>query len=269
MHANRWAIALSLVALGGVPACSQLLAGGLVAGQALQPISDDQEVQIGRAAAQQVLSDPKTPPAPQTAVTSYVTSIGQAIAAKSERPNLPYEFHVIVSPDLNAFALPGGQIFVTTAAVAAMKDESELAGVLGHEIGHVAHKHGIDKLREQMVAQGIAVAALGGSPQLVQQAGGIALNLVFNGFSRDFENQADQFGCAYENAAGYDPHGLGNFLGTIAQKLGDTPKVFEPLSDHPAISARVSALNGEISQQRLAATATNAQAFLAATQALR
>lgn len=261
------AVCLGTAALS-LPACSQLLAGGLVAGQALL-ISDDQEVQIGQSAAQQVLSDPKTPPYTHAQVDAYVTSIGQTVAAHCDRSNLPYQFHVIVSDELNAFALPGGQIFVTTSALRAMKNEAELAGVLGHEITHVAHKHGVETLRKTMVAQGIATAAFGSTPQLVQQAAQIALGLVLKGYSRANEDEADHYGAVFSNAAGYDPHGLVSFLQTIAQTMGDTPAVLEPLSDHPAISERTAKINAEIASAGLTQTTTNAAAFLSATGPLR
>lgn len=249
--------------------CAQLLAGGWVAGQALLPISEADEIRIGQAAAAGVLADPKTPPYPDPTVNAFVTQVGQRVAAQSDRPGLPYVFHVLRSEELNAFALPGGEVFVTTAALKAMADESQLAGVLGHELAHVSRKHGLDQLKRSMVAQGIVIAALGSTPQLVQQAGKIAEDLVLKGYGRDAENEADWYGVIYENAAGYDPHGLGAFLSLLAQKYGDTPKIFEPLSDHPAISERIAKLTSEIRQLRLTHTETDASRFLAETQPLR
>ncbi|HEY9855812.1 MAG TPA: M48 family metalloprotease, partial [Stenomitos sp.] len=182
---------------------------------------------------------------------------------------LPYEFHVITSSELNAFALPGGQIFVTTAALKAMKNEAELGGVLAHEVTHVAHKHGIDQLRRAMLAQGIAIAALGSTPAIAQQAGKIALELVLKGFSRTAEDEADRYGARFTSAAGYDPHGLSSFLQTLAQTMGDTPKAFEPLSDHPIISERVQHITETISEWQLTGTEVSAQTFLNQTQPLR
>lgn len=251
------------------PGCAQLLLGGLVAGQALAPISDEQEVAIGRSAAQEVLGDPGTPSYPNATLASYVQVVGMRVAQRSQRPTLPYEFHVIASSELNAFALPGGQIFVTTGALKAMKSETELAGVLAHEVTHVALRHGIDQLRRAMLAQGIAIAALGSTPALAQQAGKIALDLVLKGYSRTAEDEADRYGVLYSSAAGYDPQGLSSFLNTLAVTLGDTPKAFEPLSDHPIISERVKRISQIIAEQHLTGTEVGAEVFVSRTQPLR
>lgn len=261
--------ALLVLLMGSVSGCNQLLMGGLVAGQALTPISEAQEIQIGRSAAEEVLKDPKTPAYVNTQVTQYVTELGQKVAAYSERPQLPYEFHVVSSAELNAFALPGGQIFITTAAIQSMKSEAELMGVLGHEIAHTARSHGIDQLRKAMVAQGILVAAFGSTPALVQQAGKLALQVVLNGFTRTLENEADWYGVVYANSAGYAPRGLSDFLNTLLQKYGDTPKAFEAFGDHPSISERLNHIATEISTLRLQGSTVNGQTYLNQTQPLR
>lgn len=267
---RRWWTAVVLCAgLVVTPGCAQVLLGGLVAGQALAPISDEQEVAIGQSAAQEVLADPKTPAYPNAQVTRYVQGVGVKVAQQSGRANLPYQFHVISSSELNAFALPGGQIFVTTAALKAMQSEAELAGVLAHEVTHVAHRHGIDQLRRAMLAQGIAIATLGSSPALAQQAGKIALELVLKGFSRTAEDDADHYGAVFASASGYDPNGLPSFLNTLRQTLGDTPKAFEPLSDHPVISERVKRLTQIISEQHLTGSEVGAEVYISQTQPLR
>lgn len=262
--------ALCLAALmGTAPGCAQLLAGGIVAGQALLPISDEQEIRIGDAAAQEVLADPKTPPYGNAEVVAYVNAVGNKVAQRSDRPDLPYSFHVIQSAELNAFALPGGEIFITTAALKAMKNEAELAGVLAHEVVHVARRHGIDNLRAAMVAEGITTAALGSTPAVIQQAGKIAASLVLKGYTRTLETDADHFGAIYSNAAGYDPRGLGTFLTTLAQTVGDTPKAFEAFGDHPVISERVAALDAQITKLSLDAKNQATETFLARTAPLR
>lgn len=266
---SLWKALFITALLGTAPACSQILAGGLVAGQALLPISDDQEIQIGKAAAKEVLADPKTPAYVNTEVNAYVNAVGKKVAARSDRPDLPYTFNIVNSSELNAFALPGGEIFITTAALKAMKNEAELAGVLAHEVVHVARKHGTDGLRAAMVAQGITTAALGSTPALVQQAGKIAADLVLKGHSRGLESDADRYGAIYTNAAGYDPHGLGTFLTTLAQTSGDTPKAFEVFGDHPVISERVSNLEAQIAQQALNNRTQDAETFISRTAPLR
>lgn len=267
---RRWWTSLALAGLLALtPGCAQVLLGGLVAGQALAPISDEQEIAIGRSAAQEVLADPKTPAFANTQVASYVQGVGMKVAQRSERPGLPYQFHVIASSELNAFALPGGQIFITTAALKAMKNEAELAGVLAHEVTHVAHRHGIEQLRRAMLAQGIAIAALGSTPALAQQAGKIALELVLKGYSRTAEDDADRYGAIFSSGASYDPNGLSTFLDTLAQTLGDTPKAFEPLSDHPIISERIKRISQIIAEQRLTGAQLNTETYLSQTQPVR
>lgn len=260
----------ALVALAlSVSGCAQLLVGGLTAAQALQPISEAQEIQIGQAAAQEVLSDPKVRLYPDAQVDAYVTRVGARMAARSERPGLPWEFRVIQDPSLNAFALPGGQIFITTGALKAMKNEAELAGVLGHEVAHVAHKHGLDKLKQAMVAQGLLIAALGSSPELLQQAGKIALQLVLNGYGRAAELEADRYGTLYEARESYDPHALANFLQTLTATSGETPAWLGALSTHPSLAERLETIRQTIAQNHLSGGQARQAEFLAGTAPLR
>ena len=268
MKKTLLATSLALVTLA-TSGCAQLLLGGLTAAQALQPISDAQEIEIGRSAAQEVLNDPETRVYTHSGVTSYVQQVGARMAARSERPGLPWEFRVVDDPTLNAFALPGGQIFITTGALKAMKNEAELAGVLGNEVAHVAHKHGISKLQQAMVAQGIAIATLGSSPQLAQQAGAIALQLVLNGQGRGAELEADRYGTLYESRENYNPNSLGDFLRTIESTSGGTPEWLGVLSTHPPLNERLETIRATIEQNRLSGTETRQSDFLTATAPLR
>lgn len=263
-------VATTLAVLAtGLSGCAQLLLGGLTAAQALQPISDDHEVQIGRSAAQELLNDPKTEVVTDSGLTAYVKEVGGRMAANSERPTLPWAFYVVKDAELNAFALPGGQIFVTTGALKAMRNEAELAGVLGHEVAHVAHKHGIEKLKQAMVAQGLAIATLGSSPDLVQKAGSIALTLVLNGQGRSAELEADRFGTLYQAHDHYNPKALGDFLQTIEATSGSTPAWLGVLSTHPPISERLETIRQTIAQNHLSGTLTREPDFLNATRSLR
>lgn len=267
---KRMLLATSMAFLTlGSTGCAQLLLGGVTAAQALQPISDEQEIAIGHAAAREVLDDPKTTLYLNSTVTTYVQTIGMRMAARSERPDLPWEFRVIEDSALNAFALPGGQIFITTGALAAMKNEAELAGVLGHEVAHVAHKHGIDKLKRSMLAQGLAIATLGSSPKLAQQAGAIALTLVLNGQGRGAELEADRYGTLYEARENYHPDALGDFLRTIDASSGGTPAWLGVLSTHPPLDERLETIRQTIVQNRLSGSLRREDEFRAATAALR
>ncbi len=259
-------LAMVTMSLAG---CSQLLAGGLTAAQALQPISDEQEVEIGISAAQEYLYETETRMYTNPGVNAYVKAVGKRMAARSERPDLPWEFRVVEDAALNAFALPGGQIFITTGALKAMKNEAELAGVLGHEVAHVAHRHGIDKVKQQMVTQGLVIATLGASPELVQQAGAIALTLVMNGQGRGAELEADRYGTLYEARENYDPEALGDFLQTITPTSGDAPAWIGALSTHPPLDERLDTIRQTIIQNHLSGSQTRRTEFLAGTAPLR
>ncbi|MNK68445.1 TPR repeat-containing protein YfgC precursor [compost metagenome] len=268
MKKTLLATTLTLATLGSA-GCAQLLTGGLTAAQALQPISEAQEIEIGRSAAQEVLNDSKTRLYTHSSVNAYVREVGMRMASRSERPGLPWEFRIVEDAALNAFALPGGQIFITTGALSAMKNEAELAGVLGHEVAHVAHKHGIEKLKQAMIAQGIATATLGSTPQLAQQAGAIALTLVLNGQGRGAELEADRYGTLYEARENYNPQALGDFLRTIDTTSGGTPAWLGVLSTHPSLNERLETIRQTIEQHKLSGNLTKESEYLTSTSPLR
>ena len=257
----RVLLVLSLVFSLGMTGCAQLLIGGITAAQALQPISDEQEVAIGNSALQQMAADPKFQLYGGEALNQYVAQIGVRLAKETSRPNLPWRFGIVVSDDLNAFALPGGIICVTTGALKAMRNEAELAAVLAHEIGHVVERHGIDQLKRAMVAQGLAIAALGTSPEIAQAAGSIALQIVLNGYGREAEFEADRYGAQLAAKDGYNPVALVGFLETIAARGGETPGWLVPLSTHPSVEQRVQAIQQLVREQKLTGSKTNADAF--------
>ena len=140
---TRW-IALSLM----VAACATNPVTGK---RELSLVSEQQEIQMGQEGAQQVAQEIGL--INDQALQQYVQGIGAAIAAKSERPNLPWTFRVVDDPSPNAFALPGGFIFVTRGLLGLMNNEAELASVVGHEIGHVTARHSVHQMSEQQVSQ--------------------------------------------------------------------------------------------------------------------
>ena len=190
-----------------------LAVGILVSGCALNPVSgknelalvsESQEIEMGKQGAADVArsiglyNDP--------AVQAYVSRVGLALAARTERPNLPWAFQVVDDPSVNAFALPGGFIFVTRGLLTHMSNAAELATVLGHESGHVAARHSVQQIsRGQMAQLGLGIGALLSST--VRQYSAVAsasLGLLFLKFSRDDETQADQLGFRYALTDGYD-----------------------------------------------------------------
>lgn len=176
------------------------------------------------------------------ALQSYVSEIGQELARTSHRPNLPWTFTVIDSPAINAFALPGGYIYVTRGILAYLDDESELAGVLGHEIGHVTARHAAQAYTRQAQASlGLTVLSIfvpGVQP--FTQLGSAGLSVLFLKNDRAAELEADRLGVEYESGAGWDPSGVPRFLATLARVDAlSEDGVPNWLSTHPAPESRV------------------------------
>ena len=205
-----------------------LLAAGLVAGPVascarnpvtgkneLALVSEGQEIQMGQQAAQEVaqtigfVEDPE--------LQSYVANIGKRMAAKSERPNLPWEFHVVNDASVNAFALPGGHIYVTRGLLGSMNSEAELATVLGHEIGHVTARHSVQQIsKAQLATLGLGIGSIVSS-DIAQFAGlaGQGLQVLFLKYGRDAENQADDLGFRYALGQNYDVREMANVFETL------------------------------------------------------
>ena len=144
----------------------------------------------------------------------YVNDLGQRLAADSERPHLPWTFRVVDDDVVNAFALPGGFIYVTRGILSHMSDEAELAGVLGHEIGHVTARHSVNQMSKGMLAQiGLGVGSVL-SPEVANLAGlaQTGLSLLFLKYGRDDERQADELAFRYGARADYDPRSHGRSL---------------------------------------------------------
>jgi len=203
--------------------------------------SESQEIELGKqtdaevAATYGVYDDP--------ALQAYVGKLGLALAAKSQRPNLPWRFTVVDSPVVNAFAVPGGAIYVTRGILAMMSSEAELAAVLGHEIGHVNARHSMSQMSKQQVAQiGLAVGSVI-SQKFAKYAGlaGAGLQVLFLKYSRDNEDQADALGVDYSRAGGYNPGDMAVTF-TALQKMGDLSgggSLPGFLSTHPLTANRI------------------------------
>jgi predicted Zn-dependent protease len=171
----------------------------------LSLVSEKQEIELGKQAAEQVKQT--MAPYPDEKVQAYVRELGMKLAKGSERPDLPWQFTVIDDPTVNAFALPGGPIFVTRGILTYVNSEAELASVLGHEIGHVTARHSVEQLSKQQLAQVGLVAGMIISPEIAQlgQAAAAGLQLLFLKYGRDAERQADKLGFRYMVEQRYDP----------------------------------------------------------------
>ena len=220
-------------------------------------MSPQQDIEIGRQNAAQVEREMRILPDP--AVQNYLNNIGKKLAAVAPGEKFPYQFKVVVVKEINAFALPGGFLYVHTGAIAAAKNESELVGVMAHEIAHSALRHGTHQMTQQMVAEkglGIATAILNGGERgglgdaVLGTAASGGLNLLLLKFSRTAEKQADITGAAMMASAGYDPRGLGSFFKTL---LADGPRQPQIISDHPDPGNRIQYLNDLLPKLKLAA----------------
>ncbi len=180
-------------------------------------ISKEQEIQMGKQAHQDILK--KQHPYNNDRLQAYVNSIGQQLASKSHRNNINYTFTILDDPSVNAFALPGGYVYITTGLMAYLNSEGELAGVIGHEIGHVTARHGV-----QQASAGMATSVLidlitkqsGGDSKLFNTLGTAALN----GYGRKHELQADRLGAEYLARVGYSPNNMIDVISVLkAQEL--------------------------------------------------
>jgi predicted Zn-dependent protease len=201
------------------------------------------------------------------AVVDYVRGVAALMIAqgKKARPDVQWQVNVIDDPKtVNAFATPGGFLYVYSGLLAAAKNEAELAGVMGHETGHVVARHAA---RNLVTAYGLeaAVALAGGqNPGLLRQlATSIAANGLFLAHSRADETEADEIGVRFLSAAGYDPKGIITFFGTLAAQQGQTPGIMKYFSTHPAPEDRITHLQQYIAQNNLGGSAVNEAQFRA------
>ncbi|MEM7795250.1 MAG: M48 family metallopeptidase [Cyanobacteria bacterium P01_C01_bin.118] len=226
-------------------------------------MSDEQEVSLGSQVNRQLLSQ-SFRLYRDDAITNYVDQIGQSLIPHSDRPDIPYVFQVVEDDSINAFATMGGYVYITTGLLAAADNEAEVAGVLGHEVGHIAEKHALDQMRDVAIAQGIAGAFGLSRNQMVSIAVDVALTLPN---SRKDELVADDHGFVTMGEAGYDQTGMA----TLMQKLdtGNSPPAI--FSTHPNPRDRVARLQDMDSQLAIpsATAGTDTTAYSARVASLR
>jgi predicted Zn-dependent protease len=214
-------------------------------------VSESQEISMGQDAAKQIKAT--MPAYPDAQLQAYVSGIGMRIAKASERPNLPWSFTVLDDSTVNAFALPGGPIFITRGILTYMTSEAELASVLGHEIAHVTARHSAGQMTNQQIAQaGLGVASVASpTAAAVGQAAGAGLQLLFLKYSRDDERQADELGFRYMHQQGYDPRQMAEMFRTLERytaQAGGGGGAPSWMQTHPDPGDRV-----KVSEQRVAA----------------
>ena len=215
--------------------------------QALSLISVKDEIAMGREAQQQVR---KTVPVLADAqVAGYVTRLGKALAARAPGPKYPYTFSIANTRALNAFALPGGPVWIHRGILNAAGTEAQLAGVIAHEIAHVAQRHAAEQITTQLIANGflgLLGAVLGNEPggaRTAQAGARILAGGYLLTFSRDDEREADRVGLDLLHRAGWDPRGMAEFMDVLRRAQGRDPGSVEVfLSTHPAPAERAVAL---------------------------
>jgi predicted Zn-dependent protease len=204
-------------------------------------LSRKDEIRLGQQAAAQIERQYRT------REDALVSSIGRSVAAVSEAPDLPYRFRVVDQNQANAFALPGGPVYVTDDLLQMVQnDRDQLAGVLGHEVAHIVKRHAARQMERQNW-MGLGIEVLTGGR--VQDIATIVANLQLLHYSRDQEYEADRKGVQYARAAGYDPMGLVRFLERLAE-MEQRGTTIPWLSSHPGSQARADQLQDMLGRER-------------------
>lgn len=230
-----------------------LMAGAADAQTKVNPgwnmFSPQQDVEIGAQSAAQ--AEQQLPMLRDAEVEAYVNRIGQKLAANAGGPAFQYRFRVVNASDINAFALPGGFVYINRGILENARNEGEVAGVMAHEIAHTALRHGTHQASKAYGAQAglqILGGLLGGkignnTAQILNTVGGIGLNALFLKFSRELETQADVRGAQILAASGYTPADMVSFFQTLSKV--DSSKKTTWLSDHPAPPDRIARIEKE------------------------
>ncbi|MDQ1557999.1 MAG: hypothetical protein QOD32_1059 [Pyrinomonadaceae bacterium] len=215
--------------------------------------SPEQDIELGKRSAQEVAQ--QMPLLNDEPIVTYIRGLGAKLAARAGGHKFPYQFNVVATKELNAFALPGGYIFINAGAIAAAKNEGELAGVMAHEITHVALRHGTNQASKAYIAQkglGVIGAITGDDSdlgQVINSVGGAGANMLFLRFGRTAEKQADLEGARIMAESGYDPRDMANFFKTLQSQGGQRTPEF--LSDHPDPGNRVAAITNALPSLRV------------------
>lgn len=216
----------------------------------LSLINEQQEKAMGENAHQQVL---KTMPVYDDAeLQRYVAGIGLDLARKTERPDLPWTFLVLDDPAVNAFAIPGGHVYITRGILSYMNSEAELASVLGHEIGHVTARHSVEQMsKQQLLGLGLGIGMIV-SPELARygELAKAGAGLLLLKYSRADESQADDLGLRYMVEGGYDAHEMPKVFRTlerVSEASSNGQRLPNWLSTHPAPGNRFDTISAEVS----------------------
>jgi predicted Zn-dependent protease len=266
MKAAVFILAAVFVAAAASPAQAQL--GGILKGanKAIDAknkfddynVTDQEERQLGEQVSLQlrtrfgVMQDEK--------VTKYVTLVGTALAQASTKPSLEWKFIVLDTDGVNAYAAPGGFVHITKGLLGLMKNEAELAGVLGHEVTHISERHTVDAIKQgKLVNMGGEAAGSGGGlrQQFLSKMAAAAFNKIFEGeFSQKDENESDRIGAQLANKVGYAPSGIAEVLKKIQARNTSRQDRNGMFASHPSVKERLENNAKLIKSEKLNATAT-------------
>lgn len=210
---------------------------------AIRPISTEEEVKIGREVAANVIAQFGL--VEDEAINDYVNLVGLTVARVVPRQDIVYRFAILNSDIVNAFAVPGGFIFVSKGLINLLEDESQLAGVLGHEIAHVTQRHAVKEIQKSKIAQAAIpnyVKASAKQAEWMSQVTDLAIQMLWKGYAREDELESDRLGVEYARIAGYDAHSFIEVLEMIksrAQNSNQNKEVKFLLSTHPKPEDRI------------------------------
>ncbi|HSE98155.1 MAG TPA: M48 family metallopeptidase [Blastocatellia bacterium] len=260
MNRQKRAAVFLLVSLMMIqPACGRLSGrragetGGSKTAPHFKPgfnlFSLEQDIELGRQSAQKIAAE--VPLVRDEPIVGYIQQIGARLAAKAPGHKFPYQFNIVGTKEINAFALPGGPIFINAGTIVAAKNEGELVGVIAHEIAHIALRHGTNQASKAYLAKAgldVLSTVTGGSTsdlgQIINTIGGAGANVIFLKFGRTAETEADLEGARIMAEAGYDPRDMASFFKTLKEQHGQRGPEF--LSDHPDPGNRVAAINNAL-----------------------
>jgi predicted Zn-dependent protease len=237
-------VAITVTLAGVIAACATNPATGR---RQLSLVSESDEIAMGRQASQEV--EQTLGLVEDAELQAYVSRVGMAMARQSERPNLPWKFGVVDDPAPNAFALPGGPIYLTRGMATLMRSEAEMASVLGHEIAHVTARHSVSQISRQQLAQlGLGIGGL--LSERVRQYGGLlgtGMSLLFLQHSRDAEREADDIGFRYAHSRGYAMSEMADVFRSL-ERMSSPERSALPtfLTTHPSPGARVETITAKV-----------------------
>jgi predicted Zn-dependent protease len=253
------------VEIGGIDVVEMAQAARQVA-KGFENISPEEEYYLGRAVAATIAG--RYTPYTEPNANHYINVLGQALAKVSDQPETygGYHFQILDSDEINAFAAPGGFIFVTRGILRCARREAAVAAVLAHEIGHVQHKHGLQAIKKSRLSSaftaiGLEVIEARSSGKVATLAGifensieDVTTTLVNNGYSRAFERQADRAAVTILQRLGYDPHGLIDMLHVMADRLD--PEGADFAKTHPSPEKRIADLEKIVDKDQTAAVSS-------------